>query len=270
MSLATMRREALSNELARTVLAREASVLRVVRDAPAALTTLREELAARVSRNHRRIGAVSREVLLVEDNDSMRASLSVLLADSLRVPVRSASTAADGRRLWDRHRCGMVVVDLHLPDQLGDDFILSLDRGVRAVLMSGVTDVVTLETAAARCHAIALQKPPDGIVDIVQKELDAVCPPFWCRASADTIIDISCDLARLIGRSPETLRGTSWRSMIHPDDLAASEAERARRMGLGVEGFVQRMRRADGGYVTLRWNVTPMVDGVVYAVARVV
>lgn len=51
-----------------------------------------------------------------------------------------------------------------------------------------------------------------------------------------------------------------------------SDARRATRdgMGTGVVGVVVRWRCADGSYVALAWDVAPLTDGVMYAVARVV
>ena len=271
MTAATARREALTSELAALTLRRDASALRVVRDAPAALSTLREELAARISRTHALLGALARSVLVVDDHADLAELTAEALCLALRVPVYVAHSAAEALAVWRRHRCGAVVADLYLPDGSGDEVVRAIgDVGVRSVIVSGVADLATLNAAARRCGAVAMRKPADGLVEVVRGKLDAVCPPLWCRATRDAIVDVSPDLARLIGRPAHALRGVPWRALVHPDDVARSEAERARRIGQGVEGFVQRMRRADGSYVALAWDVAPMVDGVLCAVARVV
>jgi CheY-like chemotaxis protein len=271
MSAATARREALTSELARRIVLRDTTVARVVREAPAAYASLREQLCARVSDHLIAAGSLARAVLVVEDDPDVRDLFALSLRAHLGVPVWTAGDAAEARAQVAAHRPAVVVVDLHLgAGETGDALLLSLDRGVRGVLVSGVADLVTLRLAAARCGAVALRKPPDGLMALARRLLDEACPPLWVRADTDTLRAVSPDLARLLGTTPQALAGIPWRSLVHPDDVARALAERARRKGLGVEGFVQRMRRTDGSYVALAWDVTPQVDGSLYAIARLV
>jgi len=268
VSGSTARVAALSAELASRVLTRESAIVRIVRDAPAEYATLRASLASRVARSQRRVGALSRSVLVVDDDPAQVALLAAVLRQGLGVAVHTASTVEAASLAWVRHRCGVAVVDLHLRGELGDDFARSLDRGVRVVLLSGVADAATLSRAAARCGALPVRKPAPDLTATVRGLLDAVAPPLWCHAIPDALIDVSEDLAALVGYTPDDLGGLPWRALIHPDDIARSECEQRHRAGQGVEGFVQRWRHRDGRYIALRWDVTPMADGEMYAVAH--
>lgn len=234
----------------------------VVRDA-------KEDLRRRLDAERTR--GLTRSVLVVDDHseslDVMVASLEIALG----VPVYGARDCDEAMLLWSAHKPCAVVADLCLGNERGDTFINQLPHGVRAVLLSGVADLLTLYTAAARCQATPLSRADVGSLPaIVRGMIDAVHPPLWCRADGNRFLDVSDDLAALLGRTRREMVGVGWRDIVHPDDIAPSEAEQCRRAGMGVEGFRQRMRRADGSYVTLAWDVTPMTDGVLYAVARVV
>lgn len=260
--LATMRRE--NKAAIRTLPAIVAETRRVVDDA-------REEL--RRQQERQRTGGFSRSVIVLDDDPNHRAMLAHAL-DPLGVPVYQAADGDEAITLFAKHRPCVIVSDLLLADgETGEIAIRRLRRhghhAVRAVLVTGLADLVTLKTAAGHCNAESLTRLElHKLAGIVAEMLDAVHPPLWCRASTDTLLDVSPALAAMLGETPQALAGQSWRSRVHPDDLARSEAERQQRMGQGVEGFRQRMRCADGGYVTLEWDVTPSTDGVVYAVAR--
>lgn len=261
--LATMRRE--NKAAIRTLPAVVAATRRVVDDA-------REDLRRRIEQQ--RTGGLTRSVIVLDDDADLRALMAHTLEIALHVPVYQAEDGDHAIDLFTEHRAAVLVSDLFLADgETGESAIRRVRRhghhAVRAVLVSGLADLVTLTTAAGQCNAEPLPRVDLARLPAVVAELlDAVHPPLWCRASTDVLIEVSPALAAMLGETPDALAGQSWRSRVHPDDLARSEAERARRMGMGVEGFRQRMRCADGSYVTLEWDVTPATDGVVYAVAR--
>lgn len=234
----------------------------VVRDAA-------EALRSRLERE--RNNDLSESVIVLDDDAAQRALMTWTLSNHLGVPVYGASSVAEARSLWYEHLSAVVVADLFLgTGEMGDQFIRSLDHGVRSILVSGVADKLTLETAAARCNAIPMRKPVDGIVEIVRGLLHVVHPPLWCRASADHILSVSTALAHLLGYTPQEMVDLGWRHFVHPDDLRAGDAGRALRQEHGTDDYVQRMRKKDGGYVAISWDVAPMTDGVLYAVGHVV
>lgn len=275
MSAATIRCHALGQEYAALRLANRAGV----RTLPAAVAATRRVVDDAKAELRRRIeiqrtGGLTRSVIVIDDDPDLRAMMSHGIELALHVPVYQAADGEEAISLFAEHRSCVLVADLFLADgETGDSAIRRVRRhgnhAVRAVLVSGVVDLVTLQTAAGQCNATPLARVDLArLPAVVAEMLDAVHPPLWCRAGTDVLLDVSPALADLLGEAPEAIAGTSWRARIHPDDLARSEAERARRMGEGVEGFVQRMRCADGSYVALSWDVSPSTDGVVYAVAR--
>ena len=193
-------------------------------------------------------------------------------------PIQTSFNAGElsplmyGRVDFDRYKSAVVVADLMLRNgETGDKFILGLGRKPRAVLVSGAADSLTHQRAAATCNAIPLSRDDIGrLPEIVRGLLDTLHPPLWCRAARDQILSVSSDLAELIGYDAADIAGIGWRTIVHPDDMARAEAATRDGMGNGVTGVVVRWRCADGSYVALAWDVAPLTDGVMYAVARVV
>lgn len=240
-----------------------------------------EELRARLERE--RTNDLSESVIVLDDDARQRNLIAATLRLALGIPVYTAATVGEARSLWYDHLSAVVVVDLCLdhdvkgPVEMGDQFIRSIDHGVRAVLYSGGTDTVSLHTAAGKCNATPLRRMSDDprndfgkrLVSTVRDLLAVVHPPLWCRASPDAILSVSADLARLFGYTPQEMVDVGWRNLIHPDDVS-DDASRTRRYTDGVEGHVQRMRKKDGTYLAIAWDVAPITDGVIYAVGHVV
>lgn len=276
-SPATLQCQALGREYAAMRLANRTGVSGM-RAAVTALRAVVDDAQADLRRRLEvlRTGGFTRSVIVLDDDRRQCEIMARTLEIALGVPVYQAEDSDDAIDLFREHRSCVIVADLFLAGgESGETAIRAVRRhghhAIRAVLVSGVADLVTLQGAAGECNATPLPRMElNRLPAIVLEMLDAVRPPLWCRASMDALVEVSPDLAEMLGETPEALAGTSWRARVHPEDLARSEAERARRMGQGVEGFQQRMRRADGSYVRLSWDVTPMTDGVVYAVARVV
>lgn len=270
-SAQTLKLRALTDEVAclragnraaiRTLPAVVAETRQVVDDA-------RAELRRRLERERQR--GATRSVLVVDDDHDQRELMLWALAHDLNVPVRAAAGVAEGRRLFEKYRPAVVVVDLLLANgERGDEFIASLGR-TRAVLVSGA-DVVTLRTAAGPCNAIPLSRDDLAhLPEMVRGLLDVLHPPLWCRSTRDRFLVVSDDLAATLGYAPAEMVGRGWREYVHPDDLAKSEAQQRDGGGKGVVGHVQRMRARDGSWVSLSWDVAPLTDGELYAIARVV
>ncbi len=74
----------------------------------------------------------------------------------------------------------------------------------------------------------------------------------------------------ILGYSSEELTGRPFMDFVHPDDVAATEAQYSTLQG-GSEAiaFENRYRRRDGSYVSLSWNAIPSVKhGLIYAIAH--
>lgn len=269
----TMRLQRLTADYASDRLANR----RAIATLPAVVTAVRRVVTDQQEALRRRLEAertrgLTRSVLVLDDDPAQRRIMQTALSTMLSVPVYAAGDVAEARRLYDRYKPAVVVVDLILQGgDTGDTFILDLGRKPRAVLVSGASDSLTHQRAATDCNAVQLSRADlDKLPEIVRGLLDTVRPPLWCRASKDDILSVSSDLADLIGYDVADLSGIGWRTIVHPDDMARAEAATRDGMGNGVVGVVVRWRCADGSCVALAWDVAPLTDGVMYAVARVV
>jgi PAS domain S-box-containing protein len=85
-----------------------------------------------------------------------------------------------------------------------------------------------------------------------------------------SIVRASPAFERVLGISPEALRGRSLADMVHPDDAEATRAELAKlARGEPTTDFHNRYRAADGSYRWLAWSANPVVDeGLLYCVAH--
>lgn len=269
----TMRLQRLTADYAADRLANR----RAISTLPAVVTAVRAVVADQQEALRRRLEAertrgLTRSVLVLDDDPAQRRIMQSALSTMLSVPVYAAGEAGEAQLLFDRYKPAVVVVDLILRDRdTGDKFILGLGRKPRAVLVSGAADSLTHQRAAATCNAIPLGRDDIGrLPEIVRGLLDTLHPPLWCRATRDQILSVSADLADLLGYSVADLAGTDWHAIVHPDDTDRAEAAKREGSGAGVVGTVIRWRCADGSYVALAWDVAPLTDGVMYAVARVV
>ena len=269
----TMRLQRLTADYAADRLANR----RAIATLPAVVTAVRRVVTDQQEALRRRLEAertrgLTRSVLVLDDDPAQRRIMQTALAEILGVPVYAASEIDEAQFLFDRYKPAVVVVDLILRGRdTGDKFIVNLGRKPRAVLVSGASDSLTHQRAAATCNAIPLSRDDIGrLPEIVRGLLDTLHPPLWCRASKDDILSVSSDLAGLIGYDVADLSGIGWRTIVHPDDSVRAEAATRDGMGTGVVGVVVRWRCADGSYVALAWDVAPLTDGVMYAVARVV
>lgn len=269
----TMRLQRLTADYASDRLANR----RAIATLPAVVTAVRRVVTDQQEALRRRLEAertrgLTRSVLVLDDDPAQRRIMQTALAEILGVPVYAASEIDEAQFLFDRYKPAVVVADLILRGRdTGDKFIINLGRKPRAVLVSGASDSLTHQRAAATCNAIPLSRDDIGrLPEIVRGLLDTLHPPLWCRVSGDSILSVSSDLADLLGYDTSDLANIGWRTIVHPDDMARAEAASRDGMGNGVAGVVVRWRCADGSYVALAWDVAPLTDGVMYAVARVV
>jgi two-component system cell cycle sensor histidine kinase/response regulator CckA len=73
----------------------------------------------------------------------------------------------------------------------------------------------------------------------------------------------------VLGYAPDTLRGGSLRTLLHPDDRSALAAALAGTPGVGaLPPFVARLLAADGSYQALDWRVTRQPDGTLLTALR--
>nr|WP_315053774.1 PAS domain S-box protein [uncultured Brevundimonas sp.] len=73
---------------------------------------------------------------------------------------------------------------------------------------------------------------------------------------------------RSLGYEAEEVVGQGYRRLLHPDDLASSDAARGEALaGRNLSSFENRYRHKDGGYRWITWN-TFVEEGVVYAYGR--
>lgn len=75
---------------------------------------------------------------------------------------------------------------------------------------------------------------------------------------------------RVLGWTKEELLSRPFFDLVHPDDLASTEAEVVKlAQGIPTISFRNRFLRMDGGYTELRWTSYPE-EGKLYAIAHVV
>ena len=125
---------------------------------------------------------------------------------------------------------------------------------------------LSLSAEAARPDAAAspeLSGPPD-----FETFFDVSLDLMVIRDAEGRMVRVNRAWEPLLGYRREQLEGELMARFIHPDDLPASHATMARIVAdLEIDGFVNRYRRQDGGYVRLEWRARQIGD-YVYAVAR--
>jgi PAS domain S-box-containing protein len=110
------------------------------------------------------------------------------------------------------------------------------------------------------------------------EQREAVLGPFWERsldmlaiATPDGVFrDVNDNWERTLGLTRDELIGQPYRTLVHPDDLAATERQLQALTvpGGAVSGFENRFRTARNGYRWLRWNATTDDDGTVFCIVR--
>ncbi|MFL6204682.1 MAG: response regulator [Acidimicrobiales bacterium] len=138
------------------------------------------------------------EVLLIDDHQMFVESLARVLADDDRIDVVGiASTAAEGRRLAQRHRPRVALVDFMLPDEDGVELAAGLkaaDPDLMAVMLTASTeDRVLVGAIDAGCSGFLTKDR--AVTEVVDAVLAA--------ADGEALISPS-QLARLLPRLSKT------------------------------------------------------------------
>jgi PAS domain S-box-containing protein len=120
------------------------------------------------------------------------------------------------------------------------------------------------------CHENITERKrtEEDLANIFDMSLDLIC-----IADIDTYRFLKVNPAshRILGFSPEALKGRSFLDLVHPDDVEATMniAQENLKKGEKVFDFENRYRCSDGTYRWLSWVSYPQPErGVAYAVAR--
>lgn len=116
------------------------------------------------------------EILFVEDHPIVVSGCRQLFADHAGVELYDAATLADGRRILRDRALDVVVIDLHLPDGSGLDFIREIRRRrpQAKIIVFSVAEEAPMAMQAIDCGAHGFVskngRPADLLIAI-----DAVC-----------------------------------------------------------------------------------------------
>lgn len=223
----------------------------------AKLRDLVKDLGALRERVCRASEDFTRSILILDDDEGVVDSLSCLLRRELPgVPVYGATSCEEGKRLWYRHRCCLVVADLVLGcDHDGVKFLESLGRSPEAILMSGVSDPETLRRAALIAGATPLSKPCHNLPDLALSLMDKRFGTLSLTTDGDKWVRVSEGLAKALGFSRDALEGMTWGELSPTGDPRPSGEQ---------ESFISRVKSADGGLLPLRWTCSPQCEGGIY------
>ncbi|MCW8087787.1 PAS domain S-box protein [Sabulicella glaciei] len=160
----------------------------------------------------------------------------------------------DGRMLW-LHNQGRIL----------------RDPAGRAVRAHGICRDVTARRRAEEALR-ALNERLEAEVDARTRERNRIFELsndlFGILGGDGFLSEVNPAWSRLLGFSRAEILSRPLSASVHPDDVPRIAALLDRlRAGQPVEGFEDRMRRADGGYSTIAWTVV-MEEGKFYAVGR--
>jgi two-component system, LuxR family, response regulator FixJ len=133
------------------------------------------EAAAAVSYNHTPIKGVARPIFVVDDDASVRDSLSVLL-ETLGFEVCSHSSGSQLLADDRRHDAGCLIVDQHMPGMDGIELLAAL-RGecvsAPMILITGRLDPVVTARASLIGVTAILEKPfpSTRLIELVRSSL---------------------------------------------------------------------------------------------------
>ena len=196
-------------------------------------------------------------VLVLDDDPDVVQSLRNLLTTELPgIPVYGATSCEEGKALWDRHRCGVVIADFLLGGGYdGVEFLHSLGRSPEAILISGVSDAETLRRAAMVAGAEAMPKPCVGISDLVLSLMDRRFGTLSLTTDGRKWVKVSSGWATELGYPQGTLEEMSW-DHLSPDGTPA--------LGDTARTFTSRVRAVDGSIKNFQWMCSPRCEGGLY------
>ncbi|MGL1890876.1 MAG: response regulator [Spirochaetaceae bacterium] len=68
-----------------------------------------------------------KHILIIDDDESIRISLEMLLEDE-GFKIYCSSTASEGLSISTKSDIDLVIVDLHIPDMEGDKLIIEINK----------------------------------------------------------------------------------------------------------------------------------------------
>ncbi len=106
-----------------------------------------------------------------------------------------------------------------------------------------------------------------------QKELNNIfnlTPDMICVCTPEgKFLKVSPSCEEVLGYTVDEILELGWAKLVHPDDVEPTNKEIESQLdGNSVLNYINRFRCKDGTYRLLEWRATPVIDGIVYAVAR--
>lgn len=116
------------------------------------------------------------EILFIEDHPIVVSGCRQLFADRADVTFHDAATIADGRRILGDRTLDVAVIDLHLPDGSGLEFISEIKRRwpQTKIIVFSVAEEAPLAMQAIDCGAHGFVSKNGRSADLLSA-IEAVC-----------------------------------------------------------------------------------------------
>jgi len=189
-------------------------------------------------------------ILIIDDDDSVRSSLSSYLEDSGYVPF-SACDGKQGLELFDRESIDLVLVDLRMPEMDGYDVIKHIHKissqtplvvvsgasgiqdaietmkiGAWDYLVKPIREMSTLVHAIEKAldHSQVVREKQRAELLLVQSEekyaklIETTSSGFWQVDKNEITTEVNYALCEMIGYSPEQIIGQPVSQFIDQND----------------------------------------------------
>ncbi|TCS14164.1 ATP-binding protein [Caulobacter sp. BK020] len=173
-------------------------------------------------------------------------------------PIRSASGKVVGTfALYHRQLARPSEEDIAFIEAAAELAAIAIDR------QRAEDTLIASEARALRAAQSALETA-SNLSTFFEVSLDMLC----IRDLEGRFVKLSRAWETVLGYSVEELLGAPLLPLLHPDDVAATQAHMAQANDSGeVSGFVNRYRRRDGEYRQLEWRARRSGD-LIFGVAR--
>jgi len=173
-------------------------------------------------------------------------------------PIRSASGAVVGTfALYHRQPSTPSEEDVAFIEAAAELAAIAIDR------QRAEDTLIASEARALRAAQSALETA-GNLATFFEVSLDMLC----IRDLEGRFVKLSRAWETVLGYSIDELLGAPLLPLLHPDDVAATQAHMAQANESGeVTGFVNRYRRRDGEYRQLEWRARRSGD-LIFGVAR--